>query len=78
MTDEKFKRAVQLKEELSNLMTLDKILLKACTKGYKLAVIDTMHYDIIEDVKISEDLVRGFRTVLAPELIKRDKEFDEL
>jgi hypothetical protein len=78
MTDEKFKRAVQLKEELSNLMTLDKILLKACTKGYKLAVIDTMRYDIIEDVKISEDLVRGFRTVLAPELIKRDKEFDEL
>ena len=78
MTDEKFKRARQLKEEISNLMMLDKILLKACTKGYKLAVIDTTHYDVIEDAYISEDLVRAFRAVLAPELIMRDKEFDEL
>ena len=78
MTDEKFKRAVQLKEELSNLATIDKVLLKACTKGYKLAVIDTVHYDIIEEAKISEDLVRSFRAVLAPELIERDKEFNEL
>lgn len=78
MTDEKFKRAVQLKDELSNLMTLDKVLLKACSKGYKLAVIDTVHYDVVEEANISEDLVRNFRAVLAPELTMRDKEFNEL
>ena len=78
MTDEKFNRARQLKEEISNLMVLDKILLKAGTKGYKLAVIDTTYYDVVEDAHISEDLVCAFRAVLEPELIRRDKEFDEL
>lgn len=78
MTDEKFNRARQLKEEISNLMALDNILLKACAKGYRLAVVDNVSYDTIEDASISEDLVRAFRAVLAPELIMRDKEFDEL
>ncbi len=77
MTEKSFEQAKQLKAEISHLLALDDVLVKAASSEYMLAAV-LGKANVVDKVCLTEDMLKHFRAIIAAEVLKRDRMFENL
>lgn len=80
MTEKNFEKAKQLKEEISYLLALDDVLVRAAVDGHMLAAVkgSFSSTEVVEKVCLTDDMFKHFRASIAAEVLKRDRMFENL